>query len=554
MNSPSASASPWAALLPTALAGTRRSPALAPVPGLTPPLGTEADAAEKQLFLTAANLRLVQRAGHRPALADGAEALSRQAPGPAEWPALSTAGSQHFLELLAEKDSPHKLWLTILKQLHAQRQRLPHRLLWRTLNIVGQLNPSAVLITYAPLFGRRGVWLASHHDNAALRAGAPLAAAGLRPDAPLAQRPAALSELHRADPARAWQYVVETLPTADEPTRLQLVEWAYDTLEDAPGPAALAPLLEPLPPPIPQYGIGAEKLHRFVWYAIQHLPDSAWSERLWARAAGCLTLERPPHQPPRLHLRLPTDAEAATEAWRQDGLKHSHEYSKTARGRERLKDLLEKLAPSRWAAFWGVSMAEAVDLLAALPQAAELLDAWLTATWQLHDAVAARALLPWLARHNREADRAAYAASALPPAEQAAWLQSVLPALPFTFPPNANYGPPPLPWLDWAGSIGSYAAEQPLEVAQVLLPFIRDFLLHPSPDSYYPWAASRLVWQLGVIADKGPLKVLPWYEAETPALARAHPQLAARIEQALRHLRIRQRLASSGTEPPGPAR
>ena len=224
----------WAPLLPAALAGAGRQ-TFAPLPGLTPPLGTEPDAETKQLLLTAANLTLVQRAGQRSSVGPAID-LGRAA---AETYPTLPAETADLLQQMVTNRQLEKLRFHCVKL--ATGWRLSHRQLGRYLREL-PLNRPYLLLARSTLGGVRGEWMLEWHSHDYLRRHRyqrVLTTGWWLPDAEDRQ-----NNLYRPGSQRPpddWDWLLREWPTAWPDQRQELLELltTWTEKEPLPRPSAL---------------------------------------------------------------------------------------------------------------------------------------------------------------------------------------------------------------------------------------------------------------------------------------------------------------------------
>jgi len=552
----------WAALLGPALAGSRRGPAPAALPGLTPALGAEAGAAEKQLLLTAANLRLVRRAGWRPA-PETTTALPPHAPSAteraAEWPVLSSQASAYLLDLLTATPLEHPVPAADWQLLHEQRRRLPHRLLVPALQALATLEDTQTLGRYAPVFGQRGAWLAAHYPSKQVQQQAPFMAAALHPEAPPGMRWGNLLVLRRTNPAQFWRYAADTLLSAAPALQLAVLAFLrhcgkYDIF-----PPFLTSVLQQLA--AGPSATANQDVASWVKAQLSLQPDENRELRYWQVANSYLTLGQHANGQRRLLVSLPKEADPSLD-WQTEDLIPYRPLSIQHNRQALLQDLLRNISPSRWAATWGLSLAETLDLAATADTAIfhhpGMVSSSLTAaSWGIPDMAAIRLLLAQSAVYKLSPLEVNQLVRWLTPAEQVAWLQTALPALPSSLPPDFRLKQ--FPGITWAGYFKGAGHEgMPLEVAQVLLAYSRDFLLLPPPAEaqsnwdYYTIVDAICHDTLAAIARSGPPAVLPWLETELPLLLQARPERIGLLGPVLQVAQQRQAFIINMQKPAAP--
>ena len=516
----SAAASPWAALLPAALAGTRRQP-FAPLPGLTPPLGTEAASVEKQLLLTAANLRVVQRAGSQPQ-SGPAESLGRA--GTDTMLVLSPASARILLEILSDQRL-EVLEAGCLQQIITARQRLSPRAL-ADFRLALPHARRDYLLRWAPhVVGRRGEWLA------AIRYRRPL----VPPPAPA--RPPLhphhdLPQLLAQRPPGGWEWLLTELQADNARQNYDLAHVLRHWHQQEPVPAVFAPVLEKLLP----------AWHSLVADSLASIPGNALVARNWDRARPHLT-----YSPEKALLRVTLPV--WHESWQLDQVERQGQYTQHLTEQEYpLHSLLSWIPPSHWLDAWGVSATEAVALAAASRRAATVLSGWLAAARRFHDLPMLRTLLAHAAQHPRLLDGAlpypgvADFINLLPENERASWLFSQLPELPLT---TVEGSTDRVFWVQYCAPTVLPA------LLPMLQPYLRRWLELP-----VTFRSKQLEEQFSnllahTLAPTADLTLLPWLEAELLPLARAQSQrpLALAVWRAHQLLSLRQELATSLSTP-----
>ncbi len=539
---------PWSTLLATALAGTHRTATPTVLPGLTPTLGAEADALEKQLLLTAANLRLAQRAGQRP---PAGSALELGRAGAETWPALGPTAARLLHQLAT--GSFHPDVASEFAQLMRERQRrIPHRLLGQLVQLENYLAGG-----HGQAYGRRGQWLGLHCPVEHIRGHARQleAAIAAAPDwqagQPAEAQEAAISRLASEPPADKWNWLLAALPHQLPAGQLALLTLlpAWCLLTGEAPPAVLEPYME-----------AVKEQQYWVIRWLYRMPGSAQTARSWSRLNALLELRAAAADPaaplaPRsryLHIALPT---GWAEGWQRDGIRSNPAYEPFV-----VKELLSTIAASRWVEAWGASPAEVVALWAQAhysqpPQAAHnwpveaaktMLEG-LQAAAELHeDHDLALALLRFMTQYPEHpySTRASifWLCPLVPAPELMRWLQSLLPTLPAP-PWTRMYRDTPYQTPRWYDEASSLIYKRVPGVLPVLLPLLRAHFAQPPHPDQQPMSAglAKLVNELSA---RGELSLLPWLEAELAATP-APPALGPILQKALTTLALRRDLAAS---------
>ena len=519
---------PWADLLAVALAGTRRVD-LPVLPSLTPNLGAEADAAEKQLLLTAANLALLQRAGTRPA-SGPAEALPL-AP-PETRPALPRPAARRLEMLLAEDlaepangcISPMaSVLLAALHELREWKHRLPPATAARLLH-----HPWARFITPATIrwvLGERAYWLYE------LTAAEPA--------------PPPAGQAHRPDPMTAAQWQFDQLAhcmqfpmPADEsyldefarqlPGRRTRLLWqAWQQHAGIALPGSLQADLDAL--------LAATPAARRPWSTLAELPGLGGHPRLAGHpllaqlaewAAQLLVLEQPAAGSASVRITVPGTWPGA---WQRAGLS---QWSPRFKGRrdQWLQELLYHLGPQPWADAWQLPPADVVALVAAAPKGPLVLDAWahsLAATGSTYwpQPAFARALLA--AEAGLSMPTRLYLLPHLPLAEQLAWLAAALPT---------DLAAPAVP--DWAQHLRQTVLLTEPAGLRLLLPPLAAALAAPRTPANARQCA-ELPNLLYYLAERAPASSYPKVQAALGAIRPLHPRTGPALELLLQSLVIR---------------
>ncbi len=554
----------WGALLPAALAGTHRSPAPPTLPGLTPPLQAEAAAAEKSLLLTAASLRLVRRAGQRPAT--GRAKTPRPAEGE-QWPAAGPAVAQLLRQLLDTGDAQEVL--RGLVALYEARQRLPASLLAPVLKLLADNAWPHVTKLLTPVLGRRGLWVASLHP--ALHHVARYAiyySVSFTAEATHTE----WAELWRIFPDLALCETIRAWPAAPDELKQQLVLHAWEAGQANCLPAELTAALASV---LAQPASLAWTTYDHLPQLLAQVPGHPCLAQCWQQVVPCLAPTRDAAGMLRLvvHLaNLPGDAGRQGDSlhpvpWPQE----REEYPQTgfqylestlpenspdlARQVAWLGRRLSLLPPQRWAEAWHLTPAQLLDLVPTSSYPDLLWAAWLHATALHRDLEFARALLARVPRRpNAWWPWEIQVALLLPEPELLAWAEAQLPAgadFPAENPravewpavlshllPRATLAAIPWPWQRVRHPAWPALRER-------LLALVARLAAHAAAPTLKPPQRQRLhalVQHLGAVAE---VSLLPAAEAALGPLAAGNSFIAPDLQALLATLRQRQALRAA---------
>ncbi len=542
----------WATLLPAALAGTRLH-AFAPLPGLTPNLGAEADAAEKQLLLTAANLALVRRAGQR--LSGPAEALPPPEPAAPRQP-LSAAAVALLLQTLpvgiGVGIDPYVSmdFLTRIYRAGYYVARADARLV---LDALAEAGVSRILFMYPALLGRRGPWLAAAHPHPAIRAEAATMTTRWLSALPLERQWGTLRHWEKMglSVGASFEQLLHSLQHPASPQELAKLLSVLAS-EKYRLPMAFRPVLEAL---AASESAANYEVRRDALLLLANLPGYDVAGRAGAYTATYLHLETSPTGL-RLRMQLPS---AWQRDWEWAGLQRSDVgHDNPANW---LRMLLAATPPRYWAEAWGVAPAEAVALALGSEEPAVVLVGWLQATATYGDADFARALLampghPAPSAYWSELLSSGYllnnfwphslaaVQARLPAPEQLAWLRQVLPSLP----PSGEWGTSPpsqLPY--WAFLLHSVAGHG-LALDQWLLAQLQAYATQAlSAEPKMVEDVDILTRLLRSVSQHADPAVLPLVEA---AAHRVDPHYAPLFRQVATDLAFRRDVAAAIPELP----
>ena len=248
-------------------------------------------------------------------------------------------------------------------------QRVPEELLPAMLEHCQHKEDLAELLP--PVLGARGVWLAKQNASWSYVSGFG-GDLSLWETGTLAQRKALLQRVRRADPAQARTLLSQT--------------WEQDSAKEA---SEFLPLLKT--------GLSAadeELLERALdrpWAIARQaaarllsaLPDSAFAERMWARAQACVTFNRNWRGKLSIEVRVPA---ARDEAMRRDGVSESNAARRLSNPAHWLFEIISAVPPARWE----TAAAATIDELLAATHKHEyqmlLLGAWQEAATRTRDA------------------------------------------------------------------------------------------------------------------------------------------------------------------------
>ena len=512
---------PFSQLLRLALLGTRQSSeALPPLPGVIPP----ADSPEQQILLAAGALALVQKAGFQPPKATTAPLPPAAAD---TWQPLGPLGAGCFRALL--DDNRHAALRPPYWQQMAQHQRLiPPTLLVAALRSEAfRQHPPEGLMA---LLGERGRWLAQQNPDWRPALASQHSAEDLSSweTGTLRQRQRFIQQLHQANSEQARQLLAATLPAEPAATQAALLEELEPALT-----AADAALLSPY------LTARSKEVRQTVVPLLVRLPDSELVERLWQRAVPLLSLDRPQLGGNKLQVELPASWD---KSWQADGIEQK---TVSIEGGERagwLGQLLALLPPGRWAAHFGVSAEELLDLAEQTEWRPLLLRVWARAAYLHRDKAFAPSLL---LRHFTQPtllaqQQVAHLASLLSEEEKLTLLRTQLP-------PRTREAPSFLPEF-----LAYLAAPWPAEVVQAALHCVAT-VLAPGAVYYYSEPYQRLAALLARLASCLPESQLPQCAQVLEPLAVTYPPVAPLVEQLLESVRFRQQLTASLTEPSIPS-
>ena len=512
---------PFSQLLRMALLGTRQSGEALP---LLSGVISSADSPEQQLLLAAGALALVQKAGFQPPRATTAP----PAPAPADtWQPLGPLGAECFRALL--DDNRYAAFRPDYWQQMAQHRRLvPPALLVAALRSAAfrQQPPESLLV----LLGERGRWLAQQNPGwrSVLASQHSAEDVSIWETGTLPQRKRFMQQLHRTDPERARQLLVTALPAEPAATQAALLEELEPTLT-----AADAALLSPY------LTARSKEVRQTVVPLLVRLPGSDLLERLWQRAVPLLSLKRPLLGRNKLQVELPASWD---KSWQADGIEQK---TGSIEGGERaswLGQLLALLPPGRWAAHFGVSAEELLDLAEATEWRTLLLRAWARAAYLHREKAFAPSLL---LRHFTQPTLLAQ--------QQVAHLMSLLSEEEKLTLLRAQLPPRPSEALSFLPEFLAYlTAPWPAEVVQAALHFVAT-VLAPGAVYYYSEPYQRLSALLSRLASCLPENQLPQCAQVLEPLAVTYPPVTTLVEQLLEAVRFRQQLTASLTEPSIPS-